>query len=317
MKNIILSAGLFLAFISCSENENEQNLATADLMQNDVEEITSNEFPFGTKYSLSEVAIQGAYNQFKQTLNKNEAIGIIAEVDHARNAKSIEEDLNYTKVIFFGNPNLGTPLMQRNQLAGLDLPQKVLFYKDENKNDVILYNSAEYLRSRHDLDGVETLPKISAALENLVSGVSKNEIKAADQQTVGYKEGIKTKLSELSFEESYAALKNALESNPNISIMAELDHQANAARVGLELNPTRIIIFGNPNLGTPLMQEEQSIGLDLPQKMLVWENSEGEVYVSYNDAYFIAGRHSVENNEEILNTINNALDNLSNVATGN
>ncbi|HKJ49009.1 MAG TPA: DUF302 domain-containing protein [Christiangramia sp.] len=317
MKNIILSAGLFLAFISCSENENEQNLATADLMQNDVEEITSNEFPSGTKYSLSEVAIQGAYNQFKQTLNKNEAIGIIAEVDHARNAKSIEEDLNYTRVIFFGNPNLGTPLMQRNQLAGLDLSQKVLFYKDENKNDVILYNSVEYLRSRHDLDGVETLPKISVALENLVSGVSKNEILAADQQTVGYKEGIETKLSELSFEESYAALKNALESNPNISIMAELDHQANAARVGLELNPTRIIIFGNPNLGTPLMKEEQSIGLDLPQKMLVWENSEGEVYVSYNDAYFIAGRHSVESNEEILNTINNALDNLSNVATGN
>ncbi len=317
MKNIILSAGLFLAFISCTENENEQNLATADINLNNPERFMSTEFPVGTKYSMSEVAIQGAYNQFRQTLNKNEAIGIVAEVDHAQNAKSIDEDLNYTRIIFFGNPNLGTPLMQRNQLAGLDLPQKVLFYKGENKKDIILYNNVEYLRSRHELDGVETLSKISGALANLVSGVSKNEILAADQQTVGSKEGIITKQSELSFEDSYSALKNALDSNPNISIMAELDHQANAARVGLELDPTRVIIFGNPNLGTPLMQKEQSIGLDLPQKMLVWENSEGEVYVSYNDPFFIAGRHSVENSEEILNTINTALDNLSKVATGN
>ena len=317
MKNIILSAGLFLAFISCSENENQQNLASADLTKNNTSELISEDFPIGTNFTLSEVAIQGAYNQFRQTINKNEAIGIIAEVDHSRNAKSIDKKLNYTRIIFFGNPNLGTPLMQKNQLAGLDLPQKVLFYKDENKNNVILYNSVEYLRSRHDLDGVETLPKISGALKNLVSGVSKSEILVADQQTVGYKEGIITKASELGFEESYSALKNALESNPNIKIIGELDHQANAARVGLELNPTRIIIFGNPDLGTPLMQEDQSIGLDLPQKMLVWENSDGEVYVSYNNALYIAGRHSINNNEGILNTINTALDNFSNVAIGN
>ena len=129
--------------------------------------------------------------------------------------------------------------------------------------------------------------------------------------------GIITKSSLKSFEETYSSLKNALNSNENITIIAELDHQKNAESVGLELPPTKIIFFGNPKLGTPLMNQDQSIGLDLPQKMLVWENAEGEVYVSYNDPYFIAERHSVNNTDEILNKISTALDNLSNVATGN
>lgn len=59
------------------------------------------------------------------------------------------------------------------------------------------------------------------------------------------------------------ALRNTLEANPNISIVAEVDHQANAASVDLTLNPIRIIFFGNPKLGTPLMQKNQLAGLDL------------------------------------------------------
>jgi uncharacterized protein (DUF302 family) len=182
---------------------------------------------------------------------------------------------------------------------------------------VVLYNSVHYLRSRYGLDGVGSLDKISDALEKLVSGATKSDVEEADQQSVGFEEGIVTKQSNLTFEATYSNLRNAIASNPNIKIMAELDHQKNAAKVDLELEPTKILIFGNPNLGTPLMQEEQNFGLDLPQKILIWENSDGEVYVSYNDPYFIAERHMVENNDETLDKIYVALDKLSNVAAGN
>ncbi|WP_233357660.1 DUF302 domain-containing protein [Haloflavibacter putidus] len=57
----------------------------------------------------------------------------MTEIDHSQNATSVDLELPPTQVIFFGNPNLGTPLMQKNQLAGLDLPQKVLFYEDKNQ----------------------------------------------------------------------------------------------------------------------------------------------------------------------------------------
>src|SRR5680860_770327 len=72
--------------------------------------------------------------------------------------------------------------------------------------------------------------------------------------------------SKVSVDDTYAALRSSLEANPNISIVAEVDHQANAASVDQELNPTKIIFFGNPNLGTPLMQKNQLAGLNLPQK---------------------------------------------------
>ena len=315
MKKTLLMLGLIAGMSSCSQNDQDE-ISTANASANN-STVMAADLPIGVKYAESQLGIAGAYNQLKQSLKKNDAISIIAEVDHAANAKSIGEELDYTSIIFFGNPVLGTPLMQRNQLAGIDLPQKVLFYKDGEKNELAMYNSVDYLASRHGLEGVETLPKISDALENLVSSATKAEIKSAPIQEVAEGEGIITKDSEQDFENTYSTLKETLSANPNIKIIAELDHQANAASVNLELRPTRIIIFGNPNLGTPLMQDDQSIGLDLPQKMLVWEDADGNVFISYNDPEFIAKRHGIEGNEEVLQKISNALDMISSKATGN
>ncbi|MDR5589491.1 DUF302 domain-containing protein [Christiangramia sp. SM2212] len=315
MKKLFLVIGLIAGFNSCSQNEPADSLTIADAK---IEIPNENKvFPVGTAYTRSQVAAEGAYNQLKQNLVKNDAISIVAEVDHSKNARMVNEKLDYTKIIFFGNPVLGTPLMQQNQLAGLDLPQKILFYRNSKKNDIALYNSMDYLSSRHELQCLESLEKISGALQNLVSGATKTEINYAAEQTVGPGEGIITKTSSNNFEDTYSRLKNVLNANENISIIAELDHKKNAESAGLELNPTRIIIFGNPQLGTPLMLEEQSIGLDLPQKMLVWENDEAEVFISYNDPFYIAERHDIEDNQDVLNTISTALNKISDEAINN
>ncbi len=126
--------------------------------------------------------------------------------------------------------------------------------------------------------------------------------------------GIISKISHQDFDTTYQKLKDVIEHNPNLKIIAELNHQGNASSVGLELNPTRIIMFGNPNLGTPLMQNAQTIGLDLPQKVLVYQNAEGVVKVAYNDPLYLKDRHGVTNKEEILNKIAGALDKITNAA---
>lgn len=79
----------------------------------------------------------------------------------------------------------------------------------------------------------------------------------------------------------------------NMTVFARIDHAAGAARAGLELRPTEVVIFGNPKGGTALMQDRRSAGIDLPLKALVWEDADGKVLLSYNDPAWIAQRHGL------------------------
>jgi uncharacterized protein (DUF302 family) len=78
-----------------------------------------------------------------------------------------------------------------------------------------------------------------------------------------------------------------------ITVFAQIDHAAGAASVGLSLRPTTVVVFGNPVAGTPLMQAAQTAGIDLPLKILVWQDARGGVRVSYNDPAWIAARHGL------------------------
>ena len=78
-----------------------------------------------------------------------------------------------------------------------------------------------------------------------------------------------------------------------MTIFARIDHAAGARGVGLALRPTELLIFGNPKAGTPLMQSDQTIGIDLPLKALAWEDPAGKVWLSYNDPAWLAGRHGL------------------------
>jgi len=108
-------------------------------------------------------------------------------------------------------------------------------------------------------------------------------------------------------------ITDAIETNDDLSLVAELDHAANAATVDMELPPMVVVLFGNPAAGTPLMQASLTAGLDLPQRMLVWDD-EGTVQVSYNDPMYVASRHGIDGQDERLGTIRDALDAI---ATGN
>ena len=78
-----------------------------------------------------------------------------------------------------------------------------------------------------------------------------------------------------------------------LTIFARVDHAAGAAEVGLPLRPTELLIFGNAKGGTPLMQPDQTVGIDLPLKALVWQDASGKTWLSYNDPSWIAKRHGL------------------------
>lgn len=80
-----------------------------------------------------------------------------------------------------------------------------------------------------------------------------------------------------------------------LKVFARINHAAGAAQVGKTLRPTEVLIFGNPQGGTPFMECEQSVGIDLPLKALVWEDSSAQVWLGYNDPEYLAKRHEVPN----------------------
>ena len=78
-----------------------------------------------------------------------------------------------------------------------------------------------------------------------------------------------------------------------LNVFARVDHAAGAAKIGKTLRPTEVLIFGNPQGGTPFMECAQSVGIDLPLKVLVWEDVSSQVWLGYNDPVYLAQRHGV------------------------
>lgn len=126
--------------------------------------------------------------------------------------------------------------------------------------------------------------------------------------------GLVIKQSPHSVEETEQRFISILEEK-GLTVMTTVDHAQNAAGAGLELPPTKVVIFGNPKLGTPLMQCGPSIAIDLPQKMLIWEDEAGQVNVAYNDPRYLGGRHQLGAcGNDVIQQIAGALDNFSNGA---
>lgn len=92
-----------------------------------------------------------------------------------------------------------------------------------------------------------------------------------------------------------------------LKVFSKVDHAAAAATVDENLNPTVLILFGNPKMGTPLMQAEPLMGLDLPQKILVWQDREQQVWVSYNDPFYLKKRHQVSACDPLIEKMSKGL----------
>lgn len=100
-----------------------------------------------------------------------------------------------------------------------------------------------------------------------------------------------------------------------MTVFIRIDHAAGAKKVGLALQPTELVIFGNPKVGTPLMQCSRSVAIDLPQKALVWEDAQGQVWLTYNDPAYLATRHAITGCEAVLEKVGGALQNFAAAAT--
>lgn len=127
-------------------------------------------------------------------------------------------------------------------------------------------------------------------------------------------QGMVTVQSHQDVAQTSARLIQVLEKK-GMRVFADIDHQAGAQHIGQTLRPTRTIIFGNPKLGTALMHCNQTVGIDLPMKALVWEDAEGKVWLGYNEPAFLDHRHGLSGCEKPLGKATGALANFAKAAT--
>ncbi len=104
--------------------------------------------------------------------------------------------------------------------------------------------------------------------------------------------GIIDKASNHTVEQTVDRLKNILQAK-EVTLFALVDHSGEAEKAGLKMPPTKLLIFGSPKAGTPLMLASPSIAIDLPLKILVWEDTHGKVWVSYNSPAYLQQRHNL------------------------
>jgi uncharacterized protein (DUF302 family) len=128
------------------------------------------------------------------------------------------------------------------------------------------------------------------------------------------REGLTTLASRFDPKETMDRLEGEIGAK-GLEIFARIDHAAGAAEVGLTLQPTKLIIFGNARGGTPLMQSAQTAGIDLPLKALVWQDAENQTWLSYNEPSWIAQRHGVANAERVVSGMNALLTAMARKAT--
>jgi uncharacterized protein (DUF302 family) len=101
-----------------------------------------------------------------------------------------------------------------------------------------------------------------------------------------------------------------------LNVFSRIDHAAGAAETGMQLAPTYLIIFGNAQGGTPLMQSVQTVGIDLPLKVLVWQDAANNTWVSYNEPSWIAQRHAVANRQSAIDKLGNVISTIAREAAG-
>jgi len=231
-------------------------------------------------------------------------------INHSGAAASVGLELDPNQVIY-DRPKrrLEKQLLLKSHTIGLDLPLK--FHVFEDKDGIKLaVNSIGYLIDRHQLSINDFVLRITDRLTGQFGTVADT--------------GVETVQSSRSVDETVQALQDAIVVNPDARIPLVLNYadrrensNSKAFRNNRSGNKNRsrlspvLIVFGNPKVGTLLMQANPEIGIDLPLEFLVWESRDGQVNISYNHPQFIAKRFDLKGQDARIEGISNALKALS------
>lgn len=231
----------------------------------------------------------------EQNVAASPALETIVSIDHSRLGAQAGSAMPPARVLIFSNAAVESGLLALNPLIGLDLPIRALAYESVPDGEArVIFNSFTYLRSRYGMeDHAELEAAYGESLSEALAGIPPASIAefSADTRPAN---GIVTLSSPFDFETTRERLIAAIDSQDDTVRFGEVDFQQRSREQGIELQPALLILFGGPAPGAKAMAEAPTLGLDaFCQKLLVWEDQDGSVHVSFNDLLVLAERQQV------------------------
>lgn len=222
----------------------------------------------------------------------------IVEIDHSRLGAEAGSVMPPAKVLIFSSPELEAQLLGINPLIAIDLPLRVLAYESmSDGSSRVAFNSFEYLQSRYSLDDLIELEAVfDDSMAAVLRGVGPENLASFANDTM-QPDGITTLDSPYDFETTVERLTAAIDAQDDTVWFGTVNFQARAKEQGIEIGPSRLLLFGGPAPGAKAMAEAPTLGLDaFCQKLLVWQDETGAVRASFNDLLAIAERQGAPKN---------------------
>lgn len=221
-------------------------------------------------------------DQLKEAVTSFE---LVASLDHHRMA---QEEGVYTPpaiATIFSDSETNTELLSnKNQLLALDLPFKVLCFSEaDTSNAKLAFTSGAFISKRHGIPSSQ-LARFDQQMNEVLSSIGESRVSKTNLDSVTLDYGIVKIQSDFEFKKTVDNLMHIVNSQSDTRWFGEIDFQKEALNHGKSLNPTKILFFGGPAPGAKAMQTTPRIGLDaFCQKLLVYENDRGEVWIAFND----------------------------------
>lgn len=241
--------------------------------------------------------VDALFAQLTGEIDSASELSLVVEIDHSRLAAREGEVMPPSRVALVAAPALEARLLALNQRVALDLPLRVLAYEGDDGAARVLYNGFDFLAGRYGLDtGSDVAALYREAMTTMLAGIDPGVI-AAVEDTAMPANGIIDLVSEHDFEETLRRVWSAVDAQSDTVWFGQVDYRASGAEQGIDLRPTTLLLYGGPAPGGKAMAEAPVLGLDaFCQKLLVWQDEQGRVHVSFNDLLALAERHGVAAN---------------------
>ena len=220
---------------------------------------------------------------------------VIVDIDHARLAAKAGASMPPSHVLIWSDPELEAAILSHNPLAAIDLPLRALAFESQNtRKAMVIANSYEYVANRHSLPDDETIrARYETDVAKALEGIPEGSIARFPSHTMP-DAGLVTLSSSHDFAATERRIHDAINAQSDTMTFAIVDFAARSKEYGVTLEPMRLILFGAPGPGGEAMKSAPTLGLDaFCQKLLIWQDSVGNVHVTFNDLPALAKRQQV------------------------